>query len=149
MTGAGQPVVVRPRRLTRVCWATAVVVTVLFGVVAYGLGRGTSGAAQFQVVDQVAFFLLGLMLAGAVLLFTRARVEADAAGVVVRNPFGTKRLPWQVVRAVRLDDGAPWAVLDLQDDETVQVLAVQANDGDRAVDAVLALRALLNASRGA
>ena len=52
------------------------------------------------------------------------------------------------MRSVRLDDGAPWASLELQDDETVQLLAVQSNDGDRAVEAVLALRALLRASRG-
>ena len=47
-------------------------------------------------------------------------------GCAVRNPVSSKRVPWQVVRAVRLDDGAPWAVLELQDDETVQLLAVQA-----------------------
>ena len=52
------------------------------------------------------------------------------------------------LRSVRLDDGAPWAVLELQDDETVQLLGVQANDGDLAIDAVLALRALLVQSRG-
>jgi hypothetical protein len=64
------------------------------------------------------------------LLFTRARVEGRADGVHVRNPFGTKDVPWQVVREVRLDEGSPWAVLELHDDETVQMLAVQANDGD-------------------
>ena len=147
MSTAG-PVVARPRRLTRVCWGVAVFVVAVFAVLAVALGRGPEGDAQFQLIDQIAFFLLGVLIAGTVLLFTRARVEADREGVRVRNPLSTKHVPWQVVRSVRLDDGAPWAVLDLQDDETVQLLGVQANDGDRAIDAVLALRALLVQSRG-
>ena len=141
------PVVARPRRLTRVCWLVAALVVVVFGVLAVALGRGPEGDARFRIADQIAFFVLGLIVAGVALLFTRARVEATAEGVHVRNPFGTKDVPWQVVREVRLDDGAPWAVLELQDDETVQMLAVQANDGDAAVDVVLELRALLKASR--
>ena len=141
------PVVVRPRRLTAVCCLVAVVVLVVFGVLAVALGRGPEGDAQFRLPDQIAFFLLGVIIAGVTLLFTRARVEGRADGIHVRNPFGTKDLPWQVVRSVRLDDGAPWAVLDLHDDETVQLLAVQANDGAAAVDAVLGLRALVVASR--
>jgi Bacterial PH domain len=141
-------VVARPRRLTKVCWLVAALVVVVFGVLSVALGRGPEGAAQFRLADQIAFFVLGLLVAGLALLFTRARVEATADGVHVRNPFGTKDVPWQVVREVRLDDGAPWAVLELHDDETVQMLAVQSNDGDAAVDVVLELRALLDASRG-
>ena len=150
MTSSPQPppVVVRPRRLTRVCWAVAAFVVVAFGFLAVALGNVPEGEMQFRVADQVAFFVLGLLLAGAVLLFTRARVVADADGIAVTNPLSRKQLPWEVVRDVRLDDGAPWAVLDLQDDETVQLLAVQGHDGDQAVDAVLGLRALLRASRG-
>lgn len=142
-------VVARPRRLTRVCWLVAGLVVVVFGVLAVALGRGPEGDAQFRLADQIAFFVLGLIVAGITLLFTRARVTATAEGVRVRNPFGTKDVPWQVVREVRLDDGAPWAVLELHDDETVSMLAVQSNDGDAAVDVVLELRALLRESRQA
>ena len=144
---AGDTVVVRPRRLTLVCRGTAVVVVVLFAVVARALGGGPAGDAQFRLPDQIAFFLLGCLIAGAVLLFTRSRVEADVEGVSVRNPMSSKRIPGQVVRSVRMDEGAPWASLELQDDETVQLLGVQSNDGDRAVEAVLALRQLLRRSR--
>lgn len=140
-------VVARPRLLTRVCLGVAALVLVLFGVVAIALGRGDS-PYRFHLVDQLSMFGFGVILAGVVLLFTRARVEADRDGIRVRNPFGEKRLPWQVVRGVRLDSGASWAVLDLQDDDTVAMLAIQTGDGDAAVDTVLALRALLAASRG-
>lgn len=141
-----QKVVVRPVVLTRVCWGVAALVMVVFVVVAIALGR-SSGEAQFRLADQVAMVVLGGLVAGAVLAFTRARVRADGEGVRIRNVLGEKLIPWQVVREVRMDDGASWASLELQDDDTVALLAVQSNDGDRAVDAVVALRALLRSSR--
>lgn len=146
MTDAG-PLVVRPRRLVLIARLCALAVVVTFGAVASLLRRGRDGAATFHLTDQVAMFVLGLLIAGGVLLLTRPRVEADSTGVRVRNVLGETVLPWQVVMAVRLDDGTPWAVLDLADDDQVSVLAVQANDGERAVQAVLELRRLLRASR--
>ena len=144
MTGR---VVVRPRKLTRMCVGLAVLVVVLFTVVAVALGRGSDGDAAFRLADQVSMVGLGVLVALALLAFTRARVEADADGIRIRNVLGETVLPWQVVRSVRLDEGSPWASLDLQDDDTVSLLAVQANDGELAVQAVLALRELLRASR--
>jgi hypothetical protein len=139
--------VVRPRRLTRVCWAVAILVVLVFGILALLLPRGASGGQQFGPADQVSFFVIGLLLAGAALLFVRARVRADEQGVWVRNVLGERFFPWPVVVSVDLADGAPWAQLELHDDETVALLAVQANDGDTAVDAVLALRNLLQNAR--
>jgi Bacterial PH domain len=77
-----------------------------------------------------------------VLTLTRPRVEADAEGIRVRNLLGSYELPWAVVRAVRFGRGAPWATLDLRDDDVVAVMAVQAVDKQYAVDAVRGLRAL-------
>lgn len=142
------PLVVRPRRLLLVCRLAGAVLLVVFAIVAYLLPRGSSGGQQFGRSDQIAFFCIGLLLAWAVLQFTRVRVEADEAGLRVRNYVGEKAVPWQVVAGVRMDAGSPWASLDLQDDDTIALLAVQANDGARAVDAVVELRRLLAASRG-
>jgi Bacterial PH domain len=138
---------VRPRRLLVVCRAAGAVLLAVFAVVAYLLPRGSAGGEQFGPADQVAFFLIGVLLSAVVLRFTRVRVIADQSGVRVRNYVGEKFVPWQVVAGVRMDDGSPWASLDLQDDDTVALLAVQANDGARAVDAVMALRDLLARSR--
>lgn len=146
MTSA-EPVVLRPQRLRRVCWSLAVGVVALFTVVAIGLGSGPPGELQFQLADQVAFIGLSLLIAGGLLLLTRARVEADTQGVRVRNAVGEKVLPWGVVQEVRLDDGSPWASLELHDDDSLALFAVQANDGARAIEAVERLRALLEASR--
>ena len=139
----------RPVKLTRVCWGVVALVIVVFTVVAIALGGGPEGDAQFRLPDQIAMVLLGVLLSCGVLSLTRARVVADGVGVRVRNVVGERLFPWQVVRAVRLDDGASWASLDLQDDDTVALLGIQSNDGERAVDAVLALRRLLADSRGA
>jgi hypothetical protein len=143
-----ESLVLRPRRLLMVCRLAGAALLVVFAVVAYLLPRGSAGGEHFGIADQVAFFLIGVLLSAVVLQFTRVRVVADLRGVRVRNYVGEKFVPWQVVAGVRLDDGSPWASLDLQDDDTIALLAVQANDGARAVDAVVALRALLAESRG-
>lgn len=143
------PLVLRPRRLLIVCRLAGATLVVVFGIVAYLLPRGSAGGQQFGLPDQIAFFCIGALLAWAVLMFTRARVIADERSVRVRNYAGEKDIPWQVVAGVRLDDSSPWASLDLHDDDTIALLAVQANDGATAVDAVLELRRLLAVSRGA
>ena len=138
-------VVSRPVKLTRMCWGVAVLVMIVFTTVAVALGG--DGPASFRLADQIAMVVLGALVSCGALTLTRARVTADAAGVRVRNVAGERLFPWQVVRAVRMDDGASWASLDLQDDDTVALLGIQSNDGDRAVDAVLGLRKLLRDSR--
>ena len=118
-------------------------------VVATGLHGSTGdGPGSFQRGDQLAMVGLGLLLAAGILLFTRPRVEADAAGIRVRNVVGSYDLPWSVVRAVTFGRGAPWVTLDLHDDDVVAVMAVQAADREHAVAVARRLRALLAASRG-
>jgi hypothetical protein len=138
---------VRPRWLTLVCRGVAAVVLIVFAVLAVLLPEGSTGGQTFGIGDQIAFFCIGLLLALGVLVFTRARVRADEHGIWVRNALGDRFFPWGVVVSVDLPDGAPWAQLELHDDETVAVLAIQSNDGDHAVDAVLALRKLLDTAR--
>jgi len=138
----------RPVKLTRVCWALVVLVLAVFSTVAVALGAGEPGEASFRLPDQLAMVGLGVLLSIAILLLTRARVRGDLDGVRVRNVVGERFFPWEVVREVRLDDGAPWASLELQDDDTVALLGAQTNDGERTVEVVLALRAQLRAHTG-
>ena len=135
----------RPRRLRQVAWGLAAVVVVVFGVVSLLL---RTGEEVFGTADQVAFFGIGLLIAGGVLAFTRFRVRADGRGVWVRNALGERFFPWEVVVGVDLPPGSTWAQLELHDDELVPVLAVQTSDGDAAVDTVVALRRLIREARG-
>ena len=147
-TGAGL-VRLRPHRIRVTCWALAAALVALFTVVSTALrGPTGDGSAMFQRGDQAAMIGLGLLGAFLILLFARPRVEADIRGIRVRNVIGSYDLPWAVVRAVRFDRGSAWANLELQDDELVPVLALQAVDRERAVDGVRALRALHTAAAG-
>lgn len=130
-----------------VCGAVAAVVVVVMVVVAVLLKSSSTGTVSFHTADQVAMIVLGLVIGGAILLLGRARVDADADGVRVRNILATHRLPWDLVRAVRFEHSSAWASLALTNGDELSVLAVQAADGERAAEAVEGLRALLEASR--
>ncbi|MFC0509427.1 PH domain-containing protein [Micromonospora costi] len=133
----------RPRRIRLVCWASAAALVVVFTLVATSLrGPTGDGYGTFQRGDQLAMVGLGIFGALAFLLFTRPRVEADARGVRVRNVLGSYELPWEVVRGIRFDRGAPWASLELHDDDLVPIVALQAADKELAVEGVRALRRL-------
>ncbi|GHJ55218.1 PH domain-containing protein [Micromonospora chersina] len=136
-------VTVRPRRVRVVCWASAVTLLVVFSLVATSLTGATGdGYGSFQRGDQLAMVGLGVFGALGFLLFTRPRVVADVRGVRVRNVIGSYELPWEVIRGVRFDRGAPWASLELHDDDLLPMVALQAADKERAVEAVRALRRL-------
>lgn len=129
-------------------WILAVLIVVAMVVVGLLLKQSNTGSVTFRTADQVAMIGLGLIIAGGILIMTRPYVRADAAGLVVRNFGGDKHIPWQVIREVRFSDAAPWATLQLEDDDALTMLAIQAVDGKAAADATEDLRRLLVASRG-
>jgi len=137
-------VTARPVKATKVAWILAVLVVVVFSAVATTLrGPTDSGKSVFQTGDQVAMIGLGILGALGILLFTRPRVSADADRIRIRNVIGSYELPWDVVRSVEFRRGSPWASLELENDDVVAVMAVQAADKEYAVAAVRGLRALL------
>jgi hypothetical protein len=101
----------------------------------------------FQTADQVAMAVLGLVLAGLVLLFTRPRLLVGPTGLSVRNLLGDRHIPWADIVGVSFPAGSRWARIDLPDDEYVPVLAIQAVDRDRAVDAMDTVRRKLMSHR--
>ncbi|WP_425457830.1 PH domain-containing protein [Catellatospora sichuanensis] len=135
----------RPQRTRKVCIAAAVVVVVLFAVI--GTALTEVGEGVFRKGDQFAMIGLGVVFALGILAVARPRVEADADGVRVRNIIGGYELPWGAVRAINIERNQPWMSLELENDDTVSVLAVQAVDRAYALEAVQALRALRAAAR--
>ena len=114
--------------------------------VGFLLKIGSSGVV-FRTADQVAMGLLGLALAGVALLFTRPRLRVGPAGLSVRNILGDKLIPWADVVDVAFPPGARWARVDLPHDEYFAVMAIQAVDKDRAVQAMKSVRALMHKYR--
>ncbi|SDP11024.1 PH domain-containing protein [Lentzea jiangxiensis] len=139
-------IVLRPKKIRRVAWACAIGLVVVFTVVGLLLGNTPTGVI-FRTSDQVAMIVLGVLLAGGVLLLTRPRVTADATGIDVRNVVTSHHFDWNDVLSVSFPDGAAWARLELPDDEYISVMAVQAVDREYAVSSVRALRELHKAAR--
>jgi hypothetical protein len=131
--------------MRQLCAVAAVVVLAATAVVVVTLPSSSTGVVRFALVDQVALAGLGLILAAAVLLIGRPRIDADATGVRIQNVVGARTLPWSLVRAVRFARKSRWAVLVLTNGDEVALFAVQAIDGERAVRATDGLRALLSA----
>jgi PH (Pleckstrin Homology) domain-containing protein len=129
----------RPRKARRVAVAAAMLLAAVFTVVG-ALLRRTSTGVYFRLSDQVAMVVLGLFLAGAALLFARPRVRAGADGVEVRNLIATRTVPWELVLQVSFPEGAPWARIELPNDEYIAVMAIQSADGRKAVQDIRALR---------
>jgi hypothetical protein len=135
-------VVLRPHLTPIFAYTAAFLIAAAHIVVGLLLKIRSSGVI-FQTADQVAMALLGLVIAGAVLLFARPRLRVGAAGLSVRNLLGDKLIPWPDVVGVSFPGGSRWARLDLPDDEYIPVMAIQAVDKDRAVAAMDAVRSLL------
>jgi Bacterial PH domain len=139
-------VVVRPYWARIAAYIAAFVIATAHIVVGLLLKIEATGV-YFQTADQVAMGLLGVLIAGGVLLFARPRLRADASGLFVRNLLGEKHIPWSDVVGVSFPAGSRWARVDLPDDEYVPVFAIQAVDKERAVDAMDAVRAIMAGSR--
>ena len=132
----------RPHRSPLFIYAAAFLIAAVHIVVGLLLKMKSSGVI-FQTSDQVAMALLGLIIAGSVLLFARPRLRVGPPGISVRNLLGYKLVPWSEVVGVSFPAGHRWARIDLPDDEYIPVMAIQAVDKDRAVDAMDTVRSLL------
>ncbi|KUI07505.1 hypothetical protein AU191_18465 [Mycolicibacterium acapulense] len=108
----------------------------------------SSTGVIFRTADQVAIALLGVVIAGVVSMFARPRLRVGAAGVSVRNLVNDKTIPWSDVVDISFPRGARWARVDLPDDEYIPIMAIQAVDKGRAIDAMDRVRDVLERYKG-
>jgi hypothetical protein len=143
MSGAREPrVEARPVVMSRIGWTCAVVVFVVFQIVAVLMPTDNAGAT-FDVKDQVATGIIGLILAGLFVMLTRPRLSADPTALRLRSFLGGWRtVPWELVVRVEFPRKVRFARLVLPGDETLAIYAIQRLDGERAVAAMQRLRAL-------
>jgi Bacterial PH domain len=141
VTAADWDLQVRPRVTPYFAYGAAFVIATALVAVGFLLKNETSGVV-FQTADQVAMAGLGFVIAGCVLLLARPRLRVGAAGLSVRNFLSYRLIPWSDVVGVSFPVGARWARIDLPGDEYVPLMAIQAVDKERAVDAMTALREL-------
>ena len=141
-SGDDVEVEVRPHLTPYFAYAAAAIIVAAHVTVGLLLKVRSTGVI-FQTADQVAIALLGVVIGGVVLLFARPRLRVGASGLAVRNLLTYKLIPWSDVVGVSFPVGARWARIDLPDDEYIPVMAIQAIDKGRAVDAMDQVRAAL------
>lgn len=142
MTADTWDVEIRPYRTPIFAYAAALVIFAAHVSVGALLKVGSTGVV-FRTADQVAIALLGAVIACAVLMFARPRLRVGPSGVAVRNLVSYRLIPWSDVVDVSFPRGARWARVDLPDDEYIAVMAIQAIDKGRAVDAMDKVRQLM------
>ncbi|WP_078311918.1 MULTISPECIES: PH domain-containing protein [unclassified Mycobacterium] len=135
--------VLKPHLSPYFVYAAAFVIAAAHVAVGLLLKISPNSGVIFKTSDQVGIALVGFVIAGVVLMFARPRVRAGAAGIEVRNVLGPKLIPWPEVVGISFPAGAQWARLDLDDYEYEPMMAIQAVDKQRAVDAMDALRGLV------
>jgi len=95
------------------------------------------------VVDRLALVLCGVAVAGALWRYASIRAVPSPQGLVIRNLVSTRRLEWAQIIRVQFGGGAPWVTVDLDDTDTVAVMAIQKADGPSARSDAARLTALV------
>jgi hypothetical protein len=132
---------VRPRKMIILAGIAAFAV-IAVSVVAGLLLKDVDEGVSFRTTDQVGTIGIGVVLAAAIMTTGRPRLRATPGGVWVRNVLGDKFFPWMLVIRVAYPQNAPWAQLQLPDDEIQPVMAIQSLDRGRAVRALEQVRQL-------
>jgi hypothetical protein len=123
-------------------------------IIAYGLAVViVASAAGLAVImpptwgtgDRVGFVAIALAIAGGLHLLGRCRLTADDEGLTVVNAARVQFFPWDELRGAAMVEGASWLALYLDDDASVNVMAIQSADGDRARRAAAEVGALVAA----
>ncbi|KUI33977.1 hypothetical protein AU197_04950 [Mycobacterium sp. IS-1590] len=138
---------IRPHLAPYFAYAAAALILAAHVTVGALLKISSTGVI-FRTADQVAIALLGVVIAAVVLMFARPRLRVGAAGVTVRNLLTDKTIPWSDVVNISFPRGARWARVDLPDDEYIPIMAIQAVDKKRAVDAMDRVRDVLERYKG-
>lgn len=135
-----------PRKMPSIAYGVAVVIVVA-GLTVAIVSQENSTGAFLRTADQFAMAGLAAAVAGGVLLLTRPRLRAGAAGLAVRNVLGYRLIPWDQVIDVSFPPGKRWARVDLEHNEYIPVLAIQSLDQERAVAAMDTVRGLMSRYR--
>ena len=130
--GPGRPdpyAVFRPRQGRRVALVMSVLSVVIFtgGALAMpGVGPHLGG---WTVSDRLLLTCCGLAVAASLWRFASIRAVPSTRGLVIRNLITTRTVEWAQIIRVQFGGGAPWVSVDLDDTDTVAVMAIQRADG--------------------
>jgi hypothetical protein len=130
------------RRARVVATSMAVVALVVFGGLAVLLPTN-AGLTTWQGGDRVLVALIGVLIALGCWRYAGIRAVPTPDGLLVRNLVVTRRVAWAQVLGVQFGGGAPWVTLELDDTDTLAVMAIQRADGEQAEQEAVRLAGLV------
>jgi peptidoglycan/LPS O-acetylase OafA/YrhL len=132
----------RSRRGRLVATVMGVLSLVVFAVVAVLL-PANSGLTTWQPADRLLVLLIGVFIALVCWRYATIRAVPTLDGLVVRNLVVTRTVSWAEVIDVEFGGGAPWVTLELDDTDTLAVMAIQRADGATAMSEAQRLAGLV------
>jgi hypothetical protein len=147
-TMSAEAVVAKPILSSRIAWAASGFVLVVFIVTSLVMKTANAGAS-FDGADQIGTVIIGIILAGLLIMPTRPRLYADASGVRMRAFLGGWRtVPWDLIVRVDFPSKLRFARIVLPGEEALALYAVQRLDRETSVATMAALRALWAEAHG-
>ncbi|MDF2091833.1 PH domain-containing protein [Knoellia sp. 3-2P3] len=126
-SGQGAFATFRPRRGRVVSGTFAVLSVLVFGVIALLLPGPPDGL--WRPADRVLVAAVGLSIGALLWRYATIRATPTREALTVRNLFTTRTVSWRSVVDLRFSGGDPWVTLELDDADTLAVMAVQKADG--------------------
>ncbi|MBK8869045.1 MAG: PH domain-containing protein [Dermatophilaceae bacterium] len=140
-TNSADPFAVfRPKRGRYVAIGLMVAVVVIFTFV--GLFVESTPSHDFAMPDRLFFASIGWVLALVFWRYAVIRAVPSREGLVVRNLFTTRTVTWPQIVAIQFEHGMPWPTMELNDTDTLSVMAIQRSDGKRSLQECARLAAL-------
>jgi hypothetical protein len=126
-----------------VALVVALMSLVVFGAIAVVMPTQVDG--RWGLGDRLMFFGLGVAVALIAWRYASIVAVPSRAGIVVRNLVLTRTLTWPEVVGIQFGGGEPWVTLDLEDGDSIAVMAIQKADGPVAGREASRLAALIQA----
>jgi hypothetical protein len=133
----------RPRRGRAVALGVVWGSLLVFGLIAVIMPEQAGGG--WGLADRLMFFGLGVLVALVAWRYAAIVAVPSREGLVVRNLVVTRTLEWPEIVGIQFGGGEPWVSLDLEDGDTVAIMAIQKADGEVSSREASRLAALIQA----
>jgi hypothetical protein len=130
------------RRARVVAASMGVLALLVFGGLAVLLPTN-AGLTTWQGGDRVLVALIGMLIALGCWRYAGIRAVPTPDGLLVRNLVVTRQVAWAQIIGVQFGGGAPWVTLELDDTDTIAVMAIQRADGEQAEQEAVRLAGLV------
>lgn len=133
-----------PRRGRTVALGFVVATLLLFGLIAVFL-PGPDEGGTWRTGDKIFFAGVGVAIAFLLWRFASIRATPTREGITVRNLITTRVVPWRSIVDVRFGGGDPWVTVELDDTDTLAIMAIQKADAEHGRSEASRLAALVQA----